>query len=441
MPSRSCVGHGISGIGVEVNSRYRYIQVMIAISILAVLGVFAYFNTRLIAFSGFLSYLTLAYFLVIALIAYSYREVESDITPVCDVIIPAYNEGRNVYDTVRSVIECDYPPEKLHVIVVDDGSRDDTRKWIERAAADFPRVRGIFKIRNAGKKHALSDAIRSSNAEIIVTIDSDCVIEKNTITNIVKPFVDKKTGAVAGNIRVSNLQDGVIPQMMDTVLAFCYEFIRSSQSRFGTVMCAAGALSAFRREALLPLLDRWLGQRFLGAPTTIGEDRALTTLLLRNDWNVVYQTSAVVYTAMPTSYANMCKMLLRWMRGDIRENIEMFTYVFRKFNPLDMRTSCLQLHYIALVIGICAPVFSLPISVFCLVVHFSECMTIAFYILIISMIWSIIPAMIYARRYSVGKSFYAFVYGIFSLLCLSWIPLYSVLTVGNNKWMTREDPR
>ena len=427
----------------ELSSRYkyRYTQVAIAVGILAVLGVFAYFNTRLIGLSVFLSYFTLAYFLVVSLIAYSYREVESDITPVCDVVIPAYNEGRNVYDTIKSVIECDYPPEKLHVIVVDDGSRDDTRVWIERAVADFPRVRAIYKVRNAGKKHALSDAVRSSAAEIVITIDSDCLVEKNTITNIVKPFVDKKIGAVAGNIRVHNLDDGVIPQMMDTVLAFCYEFIRSSQSRFGTVMCAAGALSAFRREAVTPLLDKWLDQRFLGVPATIGEDRALTTLLLRNEWNVVYQTSAVVYTNMPSDYFNMCRMLLRWMRGDIRENINMFTYVFRKFNPLDMRSTCLQLHYIALVIGICAPVFSLPISVFCLTVKFSECMPIAGYLLVISMIWSIIPAMIYARRYSVRKSVYAFVYGIFSIFCLSWIPLYSVLTVGNDKWMTRESRR
>ena len=420
-----------------MNNRYKYIQAMIAIGIFAVLGVFAFFNTRLIGISVFLSYFTLVYFLVVSLIAYSYREIESDITPVCDVIIPAYNEGRNVYDTVKSVIECDYPPDKLHVIVVDDGSRDDTRKWIERAIADFPRVRGIFKVRNSGKKHALCDAVRSSSAEIVITVDSDCVIAENAITNIVKPFVDKKIGAVAGNIRVHNLADGIIPQMMDTVLAFCYEFTRSSQSRFGTVMCAAGAFSAFRREAVLPLLEKWLGQCFLGTPATIGEDRALTTMLLRNEWNVVYQTGAVVYTNMPSNYADMCKMLLRWMRGDIRENIEMFTYVFRKFNPLDMRTTCLQLHYIALVIGICVPIFSLPISVFCLVVKFSECMLIACYVLIVCMIWSIIPAMIYARRYSVSRSVFAFVYGIFSLLCLSWIPLYSALTIGNNRWMTR----
>ena len=424
-----------------MNGRYRIIQIATGVTIFIALGVFSHFMNNVFIMSFVLTYFTLAYFLVVSLVAYSYHRSTADITPDCDVVIPAYNEGRNVYDTVKSVIECDYPADKLHVIVVDDGSRDDTRLWIERAMKDFPRVRAIFKVRNAGKKHALSDAFRASKAEVVITIDSDSIIEKDAITNIVRPFADKKIGAVAGNIRVHNLHEGFIPQMMDTVLAFCYEFLRTSQSRFGTVMCAAGALSAFRREAVSPLLDSWVNQRFLGAYTKIGEDRALTSLLLRNEWNVVYQDNAVAHTNIPNSYGKMCKMLVRWMRGDIRENIQMFTYVFRKLNPFDMRSTCLQLHYIAFVLGISAPILSLPMSLFCLVTRFSESMSVFVYIIALCMIWAIVPAMIYARRYSVGRSLYAFVYGIFSMFCLSWIPLYSILTVGNDNWMTREKKR
>ena len=51
--------------------------------------------------------------------------------------------------------------------------------------------------------------------------------------------------------------------------------------------------------------------------------------------------------------------------------------------------------------------------------------------------WAIVPAMIYAKRYSLLKSLYAFVYSVFSMFCLSWIPLYAVLTLRNNKWLTR----
>jgi len=421
-----------------LNGKYKLIQFATAATVLAMLVVFVYFTAKVITFSFFITGFTLVYFLVVSLIAYSYRFFESEIMPDCDVVIPAYNEGSHVYDTVKSVIASDYDPEKLHVIVVDDGSTDDTRKWIEKAVAEFPRqVRAIYKVRNAGKKHALSDAFRSSEAEIIITVDSDSIIEKDAIRHVVKPFTEKKIGAVAGNIRVNNISDGFIPQMMDTVLVFCYEFARSSQSRFGTVLCAAGAFSAYRREAVMPVLGRWLNQKFLGSYTSIGEDRALTSLLLRSDWNVVFQSTAVAYTNMPSKYTKVCQMMLRWMRGDIRENIQMFSYVFRKVNPLDLKVTCLQLHYIAYVLAITAPVFCLPLSMFYMISHFSESIMLGGYVLVISMIWSVIPAMIYARRYSVLRSLFAFAYGIFSLVCLSWIPLYSVLTVGNDKWMTR----
>lgn len=421
-----------------MNGKYKLIQFATAATVLAMLVVFVYFTAKVITFSFFITGFTLVYFLVVSLIAYSYRFFESEIMPDCDVVIPAYNEGSHVYDTVKSVIASDYDPEKLHVIVVDDGSTDDTRKWIEKAVAEFPRqVRAIYKVRNAGKKHALSDAFRSSEAEIIITVDSDSIIEKDAIRHVVKPFTEKKIGAVAGNIRVNNISDGFIPQMMDTVLVFCYEFARSSQSRFGTVLCAAGAFSAYRREAVMPVLGRWLNQKFLGSYTSIGEDRALTSLLLRSDWNVVFQSTAVAYTNMPSKYTKVCQMMLRWMRGDIRENIQMFSYVFRKVNPLDLKVTCLQLHYIAYVLAITAPVFCLPLSMFYMISHFSESIMLGGYVLVISMIWSVIPAMIYARRYSVLRSLFAFAYGIFSLVCLSWIPLYSVLTVGNDKWMTR----
>ncbi len=410
---------------------------MIFLIFSALLLVAGYFVSKVISLSFFVSYFTLGYFLLISLIAYTYRKFTADITPSCDVIIPAYNEGRHVYETILSAAACDYDPAKLTITVVDDGSTDDTREWIRKAVEELPQVRAIYLPRNCGKKHALSAAIKSSEAEILVTIDSDSIIEKEAITNIVRPFVDAKIGAVAGNVRVQNINDGVIPQMMDIIFVFCYEFIRSSQSKYGTVLCTPGALSAYRRTAVLPVMETWLNQRFLGEYTSIGEDRALTCLLLRQEWSVVYQSSAVAYTTISASYVSVCKMLLRWIRGDIRENILMFSYVFRKFTISDVRTLCLQLHYIAFNIGIITPIFFIPVSLIYLIFRFSESTLLLAYLGILTMIWSIVPAMIYAKRYSLAKSLYAFVYSLFSMFCLSWIPLYAMLTLKNNKWMTR----
>lgn len=412
-------------------------KILLYILVIAALVVLGYYVSRFISFSFFISYFTLAYFLLISLIAYTYRPSGGSYKPSCDVIIPAFNEGRHVYKTVKSVSACDYDPDKLNIIVVDDGSTDDTAEWIRRAAAEDPRVKTIFMGKNSGKKHALCAALEASSSEVVVTIDSDSVIEKEAISRIVKPFSDIRVGGVAGNVRVSNIRDGVIPQMMDIIFVFCYEFLRSSQSKCGTVLCTPGALSAYRRSAVMPVMEAWLKQRFLGEYTSIGEDRALTCLLLRREWRVVYQSSAVAYTKIPGGYCDVCKMLLRWIRGDIRENILMFPYVFRKFSLFNLRLLGLQLHYIAFNLGIITPIFFIPVLIVYVVFHFSESMFVCSYLMLLTLMWAIVPAMIYAKRYSLFKSLYAFVYSIFSMFCLSWIPLYAVLTLRNNKWLTR----
>ncbi|MBQ6351998.1 MAG: glycosyltransferase [Lentisphaeria bacterium] len=415
----------------------KVVKVLIFLLLSALMLTAGYFVSKVISLSFFVSYFTLGYFLLISLIAYTYRKFTADIAPTCEVIIPAYNEGKHVYETIKSVAACDYDPAKLRITAVDDGSTDDNRAWIQQALDELPQVRAIYLPHNSGKKHAMSAAIKSSEAEILVTIDSDSIIEKEAITNIVRPFVDAKIGAVAGNVRVQNINDGIIPQMMDIIFVFCYEFIRSSQSKYGTVLCTPGALSAYRRSAVLPVLESWLRQRFLGEYTSIGEDRALTCMLLREEWLVVYQSSAVAYTTISANYVNVCKMLLRWIRGDIRENILMFSYVFRRFSLSDVRMLCLQLHYIAFNIGIITPIFFIPVSLVYLTLRFSESTLLLAYLGIVTLIWSIVPAMIYAKRYSLKKSLYAFVYSLFSMFCLSWIPLYAMLTLKNNKWLTR----
>ena len=101
---------------------------------------------------------------------------------------------------------------------------------------------------------------------------------------------------------------------------FSFDFMRASQSMVKTVMCTPGALSAYRKSIVMGVLDEWVDQTFLGRPANIGEDRALTNLILRKGYDVVFQQSARVYTEVPVGYANLCKMYLRWARSNVREN-------------------------------------------------------------------------------------------------------------------------
>ena len=86
--------------------------------------------------------ITLLYTLLTAIIAYGYKPCKANHTPSCDILVPAFNEGEHVYRTLCSLMRSDYPA--FRVIAIDDGSTDDTRKWIRQAQKEFPEIVAIF---------------------------------------------------------------------------------------------------------------------------------------------------------------------------------------------------------------------------------------------------------------------------------------------------------
>ncbi|MCQ2380672.1 MAG: glycosyltransferase [Victivallaceae bacterium] len=393
-------------------------------------------------FGVVISALTILYFVFLGILAYGYRPVppqDDEHVKSCTVIVPAYNEGSHVLDTIRSIVASDFPKDKLEVIAIDDGSKDDTRRWLAQAAAENPGiVRTMFLDVNGGKKHALYLGVKHASGEIIVTVDSDSFVEPDAIRHLVAPFANPKVGAVAGNIRISNISSGIIPQMLDVSFAFGFEFMRCAQSFIGSVLCTPGALSAYRRSAMMPVLDEWLNQTFMGKPSAIGEDRAITSLILKKGYKVLFQNTAMAFTEIPSTYRRACRMLVRWTRSDVRENLSMMKVAFRRLSVLDFSLVGLQINIVAFNLGVFLPVIFLPMSVVMLLIHYNDMAMMLGYAATMSMLWAVLPALIYARRYSISKSVYAFAYAVFSMFFLSWIPVYSVFTAGNSNWLTRE---
>ena len=185
---------------------------------------------------------------------------------------------------------------------------------------------------NQGKRIALMAGFAKATGEVIITIDSDSEVLPDTLTNLVSPFVsDERVGSVAGHVRVLNLKTGMIPKILEVSFTSAFDFIRAGQSVYGGVFCTPGALSAYRTNMLKPLLEDWSEQTFMGKPATIGEDRALTNLILASGHRVVYQRNAVVLTKSPTTYGSLRLMLTRWARSNVRESLVMFNFVFKDF--------------------------------------------------------------------------------------------------------------
>lgn len=383
------------------------------------------------------------YLIFQAVLVCFYRPVRKDhiddaSLPGCTVIVPAYNEGAAVAETLRSLLKSDYPADKLEIIAINDGSADDTWNWITLVAGESNGIiQAVNLEKNQGKKHALHLGFNRAKHGIVVTIDSDSIVHTDTLRNLVLPFENPKVGGSAGIVRVGNLHQGMIPRILDVCFVFSCDFIRSAQSAIGAVLCSPGAISAYRKAALLPHLDGWLNQTFLGKPSTIGEDRALTSILLRNNYHVVLQNSAQVETNVPVDYPQLCRTLIRWTRGDVREGLLMIQHFYKRFRFGDWRLFALKLNLTCQLLGLMLPVVMLPLTVFTLF-YCAHNLTFMFvYTVFATWLWAMIPAVLYANRETPLKAAWAFVYAIFSLFALSWVCFYSWITMNNPGWMTR----
>lgn len=366
---------------------------------------------------------------------YKHYEPEPDEKlPACVVIVPAFNEGKQVYPSLMSILKSDYPAEKFEVVTVNDGSTDDTLEWMNKAAADSNgKIQVINLPENKGKRNAIYQGVLYSDAEIFVTVDSDSELLPETLRNLVSPFVtDQKIGGVAGNIRVLNLNDGLIPHMLDVSFVFGFEFTRSAQSRIRTVFCTPGALSAYRRDFLLPLLPGWVDEKFLGKPANIGEDRGISNLILKNGYDVVYQRNSVAFTKVPVTYTELCRMFIRWARSNFRENFSMMTFAFKKFT---WNWIGLQINLIMQFVWMFTPMIFIVTAAYCIV---QDALAFFYSVITVIMLWSTIPAFFYACRYSKNESLWSYVYGLFNFFALFWIAPYALITIQQSGWLTRE---
>jgi hyaluronan synthase len=237
---------------------------------------------------------------------------------------------------------------------------------------------------------------------------------------------------VAGNVRVLN-REAIIPRMLEVSFVFGFEFTRSAQSVLRTVLCTPGALAAYRRDLVMNVLDEWLNQKFLGREANIGEDRAITNLILRQGKSVLFQRNAMVYTNVPEHYQDLSKMLIRWGRSNVRETIKMAGFVFGNFRDHHRISArlllCMQCLW-------CAPSPILFILMVSLVILFP--LQFAIVSLGGGALWNTFSALFYASRYRSSEAFWAYGYGVFHFCALAWIAPYSLLTVRRTGWLTRE---
>ncbi|MFA4904127.1 MAG: glycosyltransferase [Desulfobaccales bacterium] len=352
--------------------------------------------------------------------------------PSLTVIIPAYNEGAMVEKAIASVAASDYPADRLEIICIDDGSQDDTWSYIQRALRRYPKlVRPIRFAANRGKKAGLYTGFSRGRGEVFVTIDSDSLIAPDALRHLVAPLLhDARIGAVAGNVKVYNRHQSFMGKMQG-VRFVNLDYLRASQSLYRAVVCTPGSLSAYRRTALAPHLKAWRRQTFLGAPCHHSEDRALTNFILRSGHYTYYQRTALVYTLVPETYTGVCKMYLRWERGNVRESCVQLGYLFTRYRDKYRLLPIVEFFLAQLEYPLTLIFFGM------LVVSVVLYPLILIKLLAVLGVISLINLIYYLWLERDLEFVYGVIYSYYAFFLLQWIYPYALVTVRNRRWLTR----
>jgi len=280
--------------------------------------------TRLVSSTGFRIYhaleeflwafmivataLVVARTLVVIWLAYRFRPLpKKDFAEPVSVVMAAYNEGKVIAGTLRSLLSTDYKGE-IEVIVVDDGSRDETAAEVARVAHVDPRV-SLLQQENRGKARALQRALASVRHGIVVFVDADTHFQRDTLRLLLEPLADKEIGAVSGHAKVGNLRTFIARcQSLEYTCGFNLD--RRAYTRWNCITVAPGAISAIRKSAI----DQAGGLSL----QTLAEDTDLTLTLHKDRQRIVYVPQAIAWTEAPESVRTLARQRFRWAYGTLQ---------------------------------------------------------------------------------------------------------------------------
>src|SRR3989344_5860927 len=229
--------------------------------------------------------------------------------PSVSILIPAYNEGKTITKTIKSVLNLDYPKDKLEIIVINDSSTDNTANMVKK----FKEVKLIYnKHRGAGKASALNTGLKYANGELFAVIDADSEIEKYSLKNLISYFEDNKTGSVISSIKIRNPKNIYHHiQRLEYILA---TFIRKLMSKIDTLHITPGVLSVYRTRLIKKLggFDE----------KNITEDLEIALRLRANNYSVKMSPDSITYTRIPSDFKELWHQRIRWFRGFIYNNLK-----------------------------------------------------------------------------------------------------------------------
>jgi len=254
---------------------------------------------------------------------------KKSIFPSISILVPAYNEEKNIPSLIKNFLELNYPKNRIEVIFIDDNSNDKTFEYMKKGKrileSNGIKTKILKNEERKGKAHSLNKALKIAKGRFVAVIDADSLLEKDSLKNCIKHFYDgnklnKKVAAVTANILVKNPK--TIMQKLQNLEFIMISCFRKLQEKINAIMVTPGPLSVFRRDILLKLggFDE----------KNLTEDIEIAWRILANNYKIRMAFEAKVWTEYPKDLKKWWMQRTRWNLGGFQTLGKYLVYIRRK---------------------------------------------------------------------------------------------------------------
>jgi len=241
--------------------------------------------------------------------------------PMVSVIVPAYNEAKNIKRCLKSILKQNYPKEKLEVIVVDDGSED---KTYEIAKGFQKHGVKVFRKRHEGKARALNFGLKKARGELVAVVDADSILDRDAIRKCISYFDSKEVAAVTSHILP---RGNSLLEKLQRLEFMVISVARKLQEAFNLIYATPGPLSVYRKDVLLKLGG--FDER------NLTEDVEICWRIIRAGYRVRMAYDARVTTKYPKGLKSWLRQRARWNIGGMQTLRKHFSAIFdEKTTPI-----------------------------------------------------------------------------------------------------------
>ncbi|MDP3734764.1 MAG: glycosyltransferase [Nanoarchaeota archaeon] len=258
-------------------------------------------------------------------------------TPFFSVIVPAYNEEESIVATLTSLVNLDYPADKIEIIVVNDGSKDKTKEYVTEFIRTHPARKIILRNQdNAGKARAMNEGLKVAQGEFFACLDADSFVHPAALQEMLPYFENRTVAAVCPLLKVKSPENVLQKvQWCEYIINMFYKLLNA---RLDCIHVTPGPFSIYRTEVI----------KNIGGydENTITEDLEIAIRLQKYHYKIVQTFDAIVETTAPKTWKHLFTQRVRWYKGSVDNSLQyrklMFNAKYGDFGFLRMPTILLS---------------------------------------------------------------------------------------------------